>query len=231
MQNTQKPGAVIFDLDGTLIDSAADIAAALNHVRAAKSLPALDVAAVVPMIGGGSESLLRQAFAADGMALGDDELHALHAMFTEFYTSPDAAGVYFPRSSPYAGVPALLHALRAQGVRVALCTNKAEAMTFALLKARDLSGLFDAVSAGRPGRAQKPDPAPLRDLLDGFGLQAASAVMVGDSEADIRCARAAGMPSIGVTFGYTRTPMAALGANAVIDDFTAFGAALDAVFG
>lgn len=218
------PRAVVFDLDGTLADTAGDIAASLNHTLGHAGLAAVSVAQTIPMVGGGSQALLVKAFGSQGVALAGAALTALHDVFVEHYL-----GAGFPCSTVYPGVRALLASLRGDGVRLAVCTNKAETLSLKLLEKLDLLGAFDVISAGRPGRAQKPAPEPLWDVAAALGVPPQACIMVGDSAADISCARAAGIASIGVSFGYTAVPMAQLGAGAVIDDFADFAGACAAL--
>ena len=204
--------AVIFDLDGTLIDSAPDMRHALNRLLAREERTKLSIDQVIAMIGEGSARLVERAFLATGPAPAD--LPALTQGFLDFYqTGEDISTVVYP------GVRPALCALSEAGLKLGLCTNKPQTPALDLLASLDLASFFLVVVGGDPGRPRKPDPAPLLAVLERLGVAPEHAVMVGDSANDINCARAAGLRSIAVTFGYVHGPPEELGADALIGHF------------
>ena len=239
------PRAAVFDLDGTLVDSLPDLAAALNRALAEAGLPPHPTEAVARMVGHGVERLVERGFAAAGAPLDLDALPRWVERFLGFYAA-DLSTL----TRPCLGVPEALDALAAAGWRLGVCTNKPTALAAGLLDAfgldrhRPSGGRADAASvSGAPatqafGRRvgavvggdaapeRKPRPAPLLMALDRLGVPAKAAVFVGDSETDVLTARAAGVPVVLVRGGYTALPVEALGADAVVDDFSALPALL-----
>ena len=205
------PSAVIFDLDGTLVDSAQDIADALDTLLVRHRRPALGVAAARRLIGDGAATLVARAFAATGGAPADAS--ALASEYLAIYEASVAAA-----TRPYPGVPETLARLADAGLALAVCTNKATAATRRLLDAVGLAAFFPVVIGG-DGGARKPDPAPVRRALAGLSASPKHALMVGDSKNDVAAARGAGVPVVVVSYGYTETPPEALGADAVIARF------------
>ncbi|MBL8658670.1 MAG: phosphoglycolate phosphatase [Rhodospirillales bacterium] len=217
--------SVVFDLDGTLIDSAPDLRTALNRLLAAEGRRPLALAEVVAMIGDGAARLVERAFAATGEPAGAT-VSELTRRFLALY-EPHAAD----ETRPVEGVPEALAALRTAGLRLGICTNKPERATWTVLRALGLADHFTAVVGGDsvPG-ARKPDPAMVFAVLERLGANPSEAVMVGDSGNDVAAARAAGLPVIVRAGGYTAIPAAALGADRVIDDVADLPAAI-AAFG
>ena len=203
------PKAVVFDLDGTLIDSAPDIAHALNRATEMRGIEPFPLNQVKEMIGGGVPKLIKRALTARGlsvegvMPLVDDFI----ALYREELTT---------RTTVYDGGRELLEQLHGEGRRLGICTNKNHGLTIEILQQLDLIKYFGSVLGEREGRARKPDPAPLLEVVAELGASPQDALMAGDSEADVACARAAGMPVLVVDFGYSRTAPEALGADAVI---------------
>lgn len=201
---------MVFDLDGTLIDTAADIHAVLAEVLLEAGHEAPDLAAVRAMIGDGARVLIERAVAHVG---ADTDIDELHRRFTRRY-----AEVPCRHSVPYPGAVALLEALRARGMRLGLCTNKPRAATMGLLEALALAQAFDAVIGGDVLEGvRKPDPAHLGAVLTALHATAEAAVMVGDGRNDLLAARGAGVRCVLVSFGYTAVPARELGADAVVD--------------
>jgi phosphoglycolate phosphatase len=214
--------ALIFDLDGTLVDSAPDLLAATNAVLAARGLPAIDTSTLRHMVGFGAKSLIGQAMEAAGAPLADEELPPLLDIFLAHYRAHIA-----DHSRSFAGVETTLTALKRQGARLGLLTNKPQDLADLLLPLLSLQGYFAAVyGAGRKPYV-KPDPRIFNDIVRDCG--GGPAVMIGDSITDLNTARAAGVPIILLSYGYTPVPATQLGADAVLDDFTQLPGALKAL--
>jgi len=202
---------IVFDLDGTLADTAPDIAAALNHALAGVGRPMLSLDAVRGMVGHGGKVLLERGLAATG---GMDKA-ALAAGFSAFIAYYEAH--VCDHSHPYPGVTSALDALRDQGIALAVCTNKPEHLARGLIDALGWHGRFTAIVGGDTLATVKPDPAMLHLAVERAG--GGPAAMIGDSIVDVQTARAASLPCIAVSFGFADRPADHLGADAVIDSF------------
>ncbi len=202
---------VAFDLDGTLADTSPDIAAALNRMLATLGRSALADDAVRDLIGHGARSLVRRALAATG-----DAPEALVDRGVPLYLDSYAAHVCVG-TTPSPGVEQALDELASAGVTLALCTNKVERLTRLLIEALGWQGRFAAVVGGDSLPTRKPDPAMLHAAIGGAG--GGPAAYVGDSITDAETARAAGVPFVAVSFGFSDRPVEALGADLVIDRF------------
>lgn len=213
--------AIIFDFDGTLIDSAPDIALGLNQLLVAEGRSVLPLARVHAMIGDGAARLVEQAFAATGPALAADEVGPMTARYLEIYGALPADPACL-----YPGVADTLAALKAAGHRLGLCTNKPAGISHDLLRELGLAPFFDAVAGGDTVAERKPHPAPLLWVMDRLGVGADGAVMVGDNANDVAAARGAGVPVVAVAYGYPRMPLAELGADMIIDRFADLPGAL-----
>ena len=213
--------AAVFDLDGTLIDSAPALNHAVNGMLADLGRAPLDLARTTAFIGNGVAKLVERALAATGGGAP-----GARALFDARYAAtPAALTTVFP------GVAEALAALRARGLRLGVCTNKPQGPAEKVLAETGLAEFFDATVGGREGAALKPDPAPLRLCLESLGADPAAALFVGDSEIDAETARAAGVRFALFTLGYRKTPAEALPALWRFDAFAAlpgFAAALDA---
>jgi len=201
-----------FDLDGTLIDSSADLAAGVNHALASIGLPAHSVEEVKGFVGKGVVVMLERALRASG-DYSDARLAALRPVFADYYTAH-----LTDYSRPYPGAVAALEAIQASGTRVALCTNKSEQFTLPLLRQLDLTDHFSAIICGDTlGQGiLKPDPAPLRAMVEHAG--GGRAVFIGDTSHDIEAARAAGLACIAVSFGFVDATDQ-LSADAILDGY------------
>jgi len=202
---------VIFDLDGTLADTALDLTAALNHALGVIGRPAIPAEDVRRMVGQGARALVHKGLAATGEvsdALVDQALPVLLAYYGAHIAD---------HSHPFEGVEAALAALTAQGVRLAICTNKPESLTRQLIAQLGWEGRFDAIVGGDTLPQRKPDPAPVREAIARAG--GGSAVFIGDSISDTDAARAAGIPCVALTFGFSDRPADQLGATVLIDHF------------
>jgi phosphoglycolate phosphatase len=225
---TRRPSvvAIVFDLDGTLIDSAPDIGSALNSLLAERGRAPLALMTIRTMIGDGSTELVRRAFAATGAGLSDDQLSEAVRRYVDLYAAhPVSSGCVYP------GVHETLRALAAAGVRLGLCTNKPSRVVAGVLPALGLASYFGVVCGGDTLSARKPDGAPLLWVLDRLGLPSVEApgraAMVGDGRNDVLSARAAGVPVIAVSYGYSRVPAVELGADVVISHFSQLREALE----
>ncbi len=199
---------LVLDLDGTLVDSVPDIAAAVNRLLAARLLPGLQEHEVAAMVGDGTAALIERAFAARG---AEPDLLA-EAQYVEDYTARCTEA-----TEAYPGVPEALRALVASGWTLAVCTNKPEAAAARVLRALSLDGLVSAI-AGGDGAHRKPDPRHLLAALEGAGGTADAAVAVGDHRNDVLAARGAGVPAVFAAWGYGSPDMAE-GAIAVAQRF------------
>lgn len=212
--------ALLLDFDGTLVDSAPDLAAALNRVLAEQGRSSLGLAEVKAMIGDGVAKLVERGLAATGPRPPDDELASHVVRFLEIYGA--AASI---ETRPYPGVVETLQSLKAEGWRLAVCTNKAAALTEQILADLDMAGLFEAVVGGDSLPVRKPHGGHLLGTLARLPDAPATAVMVGDSRNDLLSARDAGLPVVLVTYGYEASARS-LGADRVIDSFAELPAAL-----
>lgn len=203
--------AIVFDLDGTLVNSAADIRMILNKLLADIGRLPLSLPAVTAMIGDGPRKLLERALAASGEVPAEADIVSLVRRFVASY---DAMPVTHTR--PYADVPETLVRLKADGARLGVCTNKPEGATRAVLAALELAPLFDAVvGSGTITGVQKPDRRMLDATLETLGVDVSAAVMVGDAAPDVKVARNAGAPVVVRAGGYSQQPATSLGADAV----------------
>lgn len=192
------PALVLIDLDGTLVDTIPDIAFSIDHMLTELGMPAAGQERVREWVGNGTEVLVRRALAAarDGEVHESDYAQAL-PIFTELY-----ARHVCDRSRVYDGVPAGLEYLHDCGVQLACVTNKSEAFTSRLLAALALDRHFSLVLSGDTLARRKPDPMPLLHAAEHFGVAPADALFIGDSENDVKAARAAGFGIVCVTYGY-----------------------------
>lgn len=202
---------VLFDLDGTLVDSAADIAEALNRTLEALGHARVSEATVRGWIGEGTRHLLATALRHAGDARDPD---AVLAPFMAHYRQ-----CLLRSPVLYPGVAEALALLRGRGLPLAVCTNKPEAMVAPLLEHLGIAGFFAAIVGGDTLPRRKPDPAPLLHLAGRFGVAPRECLMVGDSATDRDAAQAAGMPVVLVRYGYPRgLDLERAGALAVLDD-------------
>jgi phosphoglycolate phosphatase len=212
---------LVLDLDGTLVDTVPDLAAALNRLMALRGLPAFSEAETAAMVGDGVAKLVERAFAARGRAPDADAVGA----FSRDYTAHVAVA-----SRLYPEVLPVLRGLTAEGWRLAVCTNKPEAAARALLEALDLNPLIAAVGGGDSFPVRKPDPAHLLATLRAADGEPGVAVMVGDHANDVAAATGAGMPCVFAAWGYGPMAMAE-GAAAVARDATEMAAVVRRLIG
>ena len=218
------PRTVVFDLDGTLVDTAPDLISALNHVLAREGLPPLPLHAARNMIGAGARRLIERGLEAEGHSVGPEDITRLMVDFIDYYAAHIADA-----SRPFEGLEAALDDLDARGYRFAVCTNKLEWLSKLLLDRLGLSSRFSAICGADTFGVAKPDPAILRQTIARAGGHAEAAIMVGDAGPDIGVARRAGVPVIGVGFGYTDVPIAELKPDRLIDHMRDLPAAVESL--
>ncbi len=190
------PKGIIFDLDGTLIDSAPDIAAAVNKVIGTLGREPLSVAYVEGFIGEGARSMLRRLFADLGIEVGAEDLERHLAAYLDNYQAEPVVRTQF-----YAAVEDDLRRLKAAGIRLGICTNKPHDLTRIVLDGLGVSDLFDAVRGADAVKRRKPDQAHLMAVVDDMGLDREDIYYVGDTEIDRACAHAAGIAFFIVDWG------------------------------
>jgi phosphoglycolate phosphatase len=205
---------IVFDLDGTLVDTAPDLIATLNFVLANEGMPPVDYDAARRMIGGGARGMIERALAAEGRDCSKTELDRMFGAFIAHYAAHIA-----DRSRPFPQTEATLEYLAQAGYRLAVCTNKLEWLSVRLLDMLKLSPHFVTICGQDTFGVQKPDPRMLRLTIERAGGEPARAIMVGDSGTDIRASRAATVPVIAVDFGYSEVPIATLKPDRIIGSF------------
>jgi phosphoglycolate phosphatase len=207
-----QPTLVVFDLDGTLIDSAPDMHRAVNRMLADRGCSPLSLPEIRTMVGDGASALIARALAARQHVTADPG-QAL-AEFLEYYEAdPTAVTQTFP------GVPETLERLQAAGLTLAVCTNKPTRLTQMIIDRLGIGRYFTRVVAGDSMPYRKPDPRALMEVLNGFETPAAATIMVGDSEVDAATAHAASVPFVLMTYGYHRGPIDAISSIATLDHF------------
>ena len=221
---TVMTATLLFDLDGTLVDTAPDLWASLNVVLNDKGLESVPFERVGYLVGQGALVMIERGLKEHGVTVEKDELKKLHEHFLEYYTANIAVG-----STPFPGVEAALDRLAARGHRLAVCTNKYEALSVQLLETLGMADRFAAICGPDTFGVKKPDPEHIWRTIDKAGGRRDHAVMVGDSISDIAAAKAAGVPVIAVPFGYTDKPVAELDPDVVIDHFDEIDAAIASV--
>jgi len=221
------PDAILLDFDGTLVDTAPDFISALNRLLIERGHPEVAQAAFRNLAGDGAKRLLTRAFEHFGLAVPPEpELMPEVKRLIQYYYEGMTA-----ETRPFPGVVETLTALRAGGAKLAICTNKPQAATDSLIGHFGLTSLFGAVLGGDTVTAKKPDALHLHEALARLGHSTAQAVMVGDSATDVAAARAAGVPVVVVSYGYSPVPARELGGGVVIEAFSELPAALRRLFG
>jgi phosphoglycolate phosphatase len=196
---------IVFDLDGTLVDTAPDLIGALNYVLDREGLPPVPLHAARNMIGAGARRLIERGLEAEGRLVTVKEIDRMTVDFIDYYAEHIADA-----SRPFEGLEGALDHLAAIGCRLAVCTNKLEWLSKRLLDQLGLSARFAAICGADTFGVAKPDPAILKQTVARAGGEISATVMVGDAGTDIGVARRAGVPVIGVSFGYTDVPIAEL---------------------
>ena len=206
------PSLVIFDLDGTLIDSAADLAVAINVMLAGYGREPLAVAEVRRMVGDGVAMLVARALAARDCRPAEPTA-AERAFMRHYESGATTLTTVFP------GAVQALQALQAAGIPLAVCTNKPARPTAAVLAGLGLDGYFARVIGGDSLPFRKPDPRVVVALLEAFSARPESSLLVGDSEVDAATASAAGVPFVLMKHGYRRGPAEAIACRAALENF------------
>jgi phosphoglycolate phosphatase len=207
--------SLVFDLDGTLADTSPDLLGATNAVLTARGRPKLDLDHLRHMVGFGAKALIAQAMEASGAAVAEGDMPSLIEIFLDHYRHHIADGTrLFPQ------VAETLAALKRDGARLGVLTNKPQELTDLLLPRLGLEELFSAVYGAGKKPYSKPDPRIFQDVVGDLSAAADSpAVMIGDSITDLNTARAARVPCILMSYGFTPVPAAQLGADVVLDEF------------
>jgi phosphoglycolate phosphatase len=215
------PATIVFDLDGTLAETAPDIIATLNVILAGEGLAPVPVSKARDLVGAGAKALIERGFKLYERPLGPEKLEALFQDFLEHYATRVADASHL-----YDGVVEAMDALEGDGHRLAVCTNKPERHSRLLLDALKVTGRFAAIAGRDTYPFFKPDARHLTMTIAAAGGDPARAVMIGDSRTDIATARNAGLPVICVPFGYTDVPIETLAPDAVIQHFRELPAAV-----
>lgn len=212
---------VVFDLDGTLAETAPDIMATLNVILEKEGLAAIAVDRARELVGAGARALIERGFKVSGRPLDDETLERLFQDFLVIYAKDVAANSYL-----YEGVLEALDVLAAEGFALAVCTNKPILHTRLILDHFGIADRFAAVAGRDTFPFSKPDPRHLTMTIEAAGGDPKRAVMIGDSRTDIATARAAGIPCICVPFGYTDVAIETLEPDVIIQHFDALAAAV-----
>jgi phosphoglycolate phosphatase len=215
---------VVFDLDGTLVDTAPDLINALNFILAREGLPSVPLQTARTLIGAGAKKLIERGLELEGRNFSVAEMTRLTEDFISYYAEHIADS-----SRPFDGLEAALDDLESRGFRFAVCTNKLEWLSKRLLDRLNLSKRFAAICGADTFGVAKPDPAIFRQTVARAGGEVSSAVMVGDAGPDVGVARRAGVPVIGVSFGYTEVPIVDLKPDRVIDHMSDLRAAIESL--
>jgi phosphoglycolate phosphatase len=214
--STKRPGpTLVLDLDGTLVDTAVDLTTTLNVILAKQGLAPVPLDQARKLIGHGAKALIVRGFAANGVTRAPAEIDALYEEYLEYYERHIA-----DESRPFPNVVNTLVRFADAGWTLAVCTNKLEHMSRILLDRLGMTKHFTAICGFDTLPAPKPDARAFIETVRRAGGDMANAIMVGDSETDIATAKAAGVPVVAVTFGYTTIPVEQLGPDRIIDDYS-----------
>ncbi len=220
-----KDVTVVFDLDGTMIDTAGDLTRALNHLLAKMGLPSADRAIIGETTGQGAKAMIQRAMLALNQQVPETHFDPLVEDFIAYYREHIAV-----ESKPFPGFVEALQWLRTEGANFAVCTNKREELARKLLSELKLDDYFAAIVGGDTLPVRKPHPDHLLGAIMAAGGKPNRSVMVGDSRTDIQAARGAGVPVVTVSWGYWDEPLEKLKPDAVIHHFSELRAALEALF-
>jgi len=215
---------LLFDLDGTLADTALDLTETMNVILTRHGRERVPHQKVREMVGGGARKIMERGFAHTGEPASEELLDRLFQEFLDYYGDHLA-----DHTKIFEGLVPVLETLEQRGCKLGVVTNKVEGLSHEVLGLLDLKRFFPVLIGGDTLPVKKPDPAPLFEAIDRLGGHRGKAVMVGDSPFDIDAAKNAGIPSIAVSFGYTHVPPSEMGATHLIDHYDEFLAAFDAL--
>lgn len=212
---------LVFDLDGTLVDTAPDLIAATNHALADLGLEPIAGSALRPHIGRGARHMILEGLRQSGKSLPEAEIERLLERFLAYYEANIAV-----ESRPFAGAVGALAKFRDAGVRLVVCTNKRENLSRSLLAALEIDHFFAALAGRDTFPVSKPDPGHLTGAVRLAGGEPQRAIMIGDTTIDVATAKSARVPVIACSFGYCDVPIGTLEADVVIDHFDELEAAV-----
>ena len=216
MNNTFLKGStLVFDLDGTLVDTAPDLIRTLNHILGEAGIPAAPDEKIRPFISYGARRIIAEGLALVEEKSSEDRLDTLFEKFLDHYGNNVAVD-----SAPYPNLIDMLNEASNAGATLGVCTNKRESLSRTLLRELGMHDHFKAILGRDTLDVFKPDPRHLTETILRCGGNETSAIMIGDSSTDVNTAKAAGIPVVAVTFGYSEHPAHTLGADAVIDDYS-----------
>ena len=215
---------LVFDLDGTLLDTMGDLTASMNHVLVEAGYEALESEQVRKMVGAGVRVLMSRGLTANKVEVTDEVLDPLLAKFLKYYETHIA-----DYTQPFPEILEVIERLRGNGWKTAICTNKPERLTHPLIRVMNMEHLFDSIVGGDTFSKNKPDAMPVFGAIDQAGGARAGSIFVGDSKTDINAARNAGLPVIAVDFGYTDIPVRELGPDIVISHYNQLEAAIQEI--
>ena len=218
------PPTIIYDLDGTLADTAEDLVATLNWLLRKEGLAPMPVEGAGSLLGAGARALIKRGFAASGKSLAPETVERLFGDFLEYYNAN-----ILVHTRLYPGVESALTAFDRAGWRQAVCTNKIEHSAKLLIEKLGIADRFAFICGQDTFGIGKPDAKPLLETIAASGGSRESAIMVGDSDTDIKTARAAGVPVVAVDFGYADVPVEELGPDRVISHFDGLMAACEGI--
>jgi phosphoglycolate phosphatase len=205
--------AIVWDLDGTLVDTAPDLVTALNTILDKSGIAGLSLNTVREMVGEGAQKLIERGFKAGGVPVDADQLGKLTALFIEVYTECAT-----DNSRPFPQIVDTLKQLHELNIPMGVCTNKPEALSRQILDGLDLSRYFSSVVGGDTLPTRKPDPQPLLRCLHELATEPQASLMIGDSIIDVKAAHAAGVVVGVVPWGYRSQAIETLGADFILED-------------
>ena len=206
--------ALIFDLDGTLVDTAPDLLLATNHALSLIDRPAISPAQLRSFVGHGAMDLIKRGIAATGGGVDEEQVKRLHKAMLEFYGNNISR-----ESTVFPGLIDVLDKAKSHGIKMGVCTNKVEKLSNKLLSEIGLADYFDAIVGGDTLPIMKPDPTPYIEVARRLGVEVKHTAMFGDSETDIRTAQNADVPVVAVSFGYTAQHVSHFSPTHVIDHY------------
>ncbi len=215
LSRARRIDAIVFDLDGTLIDSLPDVIGAMNRLLAQEGRREIALEEGRMMIGEGAVALIERAWAATGGPPAPEKFDTLIERYLALYRASPANDTYV-----YPGVVDVLGQFLANGVKMGVCTNKPDEISKMVLSALGLDRFFASIIGGDVLPVRKPDPGHIHAVLEEMGCDAATAVYIGDSPTDMEAARNARLPAIAVTYGYSRVAPEQLGADILVDSFS-----------